>query len=419
MWRAVLPALVGLCLLTQQSALALNGAIFYGVGARNRAMGGANGAAPVDTSTIIVNPAGLGRLGNTADFGAHILFAERYIDRTNATGPLVNTAGGFEESAQGTYVTPFSGVSWRGEDSPLAFGMTICGVAGEGATYDNPRINPEFLLEPDLVTPISATGDIYDTSSFLLVIKAVPAVSYDVTDRLSVGASLHVNVALFGADLAVPTASGLVQTVGNGRPEVSYLMGFQLGALYDINECWSVGVAYTTPQWQLDNFSHYEDLIPNFELPPEVRLGAAYSPTHWLRLTADYKYIGWEEIGLFERSPSEGGFGWENQHTVGLGAEVWLCPCLIARLGWNYGRSPIQSDVTFANALVPVIYESHLGGGVEVKLGEHHSLAVSAIATFRAEKTDDGSGDAISQAGAGTRIGYEALDLDATWTIYF
>ena len=34
---------------------------------RSRAMGGANGAAPVDTSTIIVNPAGIGRLGKTRD----------------------------------------------------------------------------------------------------------------------------------------------------------------------------------------------------------------------------------------------------------------------------------------------------------------------------------------------------------------
>ena len=78
-------------------------------------------------------------------------------------------------------------------------------------------------------------------------------------------------------------------------------MGLQVGALYDINECWSVGAAYTSPQWQLDDFDHYEDVIPDFELPPEVRFGLAYRPTEYLRITADYKYIGWEQIGLFER----------------------------------------------------------------------------------------------------------------------
>jgi long-chain fatty acid transport protein len=240
------------------------------------------------------------------------------------------------------------------------------------------------------------------------------------TERLSVGASWHVNVALFSADLAIPAAGGrLVQTYGRGRAEVSYLMGVQLGALYDITDQWAIGASYTTPQWQLDNFHHYEDLIPNFELPPEVRVGLAYRPVEWMRLTADYKYIGWEEVGLFNRLPSEGGFGWRDQHTVGLGAEVWLTRCLIARLGWNYGRSPIQPDVTFANALVPAIYESHLAAGVEVKIGSCHSLAFSAVSTFDARKTDDGSGDAFSQAGAGTSIGYEGFDVDATWTINF
>ncbi|MHC4400783.1 MAG: OmpP1/FadL family transporter [Planctomycetota bacterium] len=419
-WRTVVPTLIVLCTLSAESALAINGILFYGVGARNRDMGGANGAAPVDTSTIIINPAGLGRIGNTADMGAHALFPERFIDRTNANPNFVNTAAGLERSGQWTYVTPFSGVSWRGKDSPLAVGMTICGVAGEGATVNQPRIRPDLLFEPNLTDTVAGTGDAYDTSTFIMVIKAVPAVSYELTERLSVGAAWHVNVVLFSADLAIPTAGGqLVQTAGRGRAEVAYLMGLAVGALYDISDRWSVGLTYTTPQWQLDDFSHYEDLIPDFELPHQVRLGFAHRPAEWLRLTADYKYIGWEAVELFGRLPSQGGFGWRDQHTVGLGAEVWLTSNVIARLGWNYGKSPIRSDVLFANALVPVIYESHLAGGVELLLGDHHSLAFSAVGTMDTEKTDDGSGDLFSQAGAGTRIGYEGFDVDATWTIHF
>jgi hypothetical protein len=75
--------------------------------------------------------------------------------------------------------------------------------------------------------------------------------------------------------------------------------------------------------------------------------------------------------------------------------------------------------VVFANAIVPVIYESHLGGGIEFKIGKCHSLAFSAVGTFHTEKVDDGSGDLFSQQGAGTRIGYEGFDVDATWTVNF
>lgn len=397
--RLIPAALLAAGMLFAESAYAINGVSFYGVGARNRAMGGANCAAPVDTSTIYINPAGLGRIGNTADFGAHVLIADRDLDRTNATGAAVNVAGGMEESGQPVYVTPFSGVSYRGEDSPWAFGMMIGGTCGEGATYDAPRM--------------AGLAGLYDTSTFLLCIQAVPAVSYEVNDRLSIGGGLLVDVVLFSSDLA--TGAG-AQTAGRGRAEVSYLMGFQVGAIYDISERWSAGMAYTSRQWQLDNFGHYEDLIPGFELPPKLRFGVAYQAADWLQLTADYKYIAWGNIGLFGRQPPLG-FGWDDQHTIGLGAEAWLTDALIVRMGWNYGKSPIDSSVVFANAIVPAIYEHHLACGVELMLGDHHALALSAVATPYNALVDDGTG--LGGNGAGIGIDFRGFDFDATWTVRF
>jgi long-chain fatty acid transport protein len=296
--------------------------------------------------------------------------------------------------------------------------MMIGGTCGEGVTYDFPRINPALLREPDGLTPIDPS-EAYDTSSFLLCIKAVPAVSYEVNDRLSVGAGLLVDVVLFSADLAVPgpVAGTFVQTAGRGRAEVSYLMGFQVGVLYDFNERWSAGISYASRQWQLDDFSHYEDLIPGFELPPQLRCGVACQVADWLQLTADYKFIGWENIGLFGRLPTQGGFGWRNQHTVGLGAQAWLSERLIARAGWNYGRSPIDSDVIFVNGIFPVIYEHHLACGLELRLGDHHALALSAVGVPYNSMVDDGTG--LGGGGAGLGIDFRSFDMDATWTIKF
>ena len=104
---------------------------------------------------------------------------------------------------------------------------------------------------------------------------------------------------------------------------------------------------------------------------------------------------------------------------MGIGLEAIFTRCLIGRLGWNYGSSPIRSDVTFANSLLPAIGASHLGGGFELRLGAHQSIAASFIGTFDAVQVDDGSGDLFSQQGAGTRIGYQALDIDFTWTVRF
>ena len=141
--------------------------------------------------------------------------------------------------------------------------------------------------------------------------------------------------------------------------------------------------------------------------------------TEWLRLTADYKYISWEDIALFRNLPSQGGFGWRDQHTFGIGMEAYLTQRIIARMGWNYGKSPIREDVTFANTLFPAIYESHLGGGVEFVINECHSLSVSTIGTFEAARTDSGGGDLFSQLGEGINMGYSAFDLDVTWSVRF
>ena len=399
-------------------AFAINGLIFYGVGPRNRAMGGANGALPVDTSTILTNPAGLGKIGTRADIGAHWLKAERFRD-LSGTDPSIgvaNTAAGNEDSGQTVYITPFSGLSFKADDSKWAFGATIAGVAGEGAQYTSPRLNPALL------TP----GQTYDTESFLFVLKAVPAVSYDWSDDLTLGMGLQISAAFFSGDFAVPTPSAtpaaFPQTEGRGKLEISYGYAVQVGAIYDINEQWSIGAAYQN-KTRFEEFGPYGDVIPDFELPPEFRVGLAWHVTPKLDLTLDYKWIGWEEIRLFDNKPTEGGFGYVDQHTIGMGMQYAYRPNIILRSGINYGRSPVREDVVFANSLAPTVYQTSVAVGGEYKFGtEKHkqSIATSLVYKLGHTEKDDGSGDLFSQVGKGTRIGYRSgFDADIAWSIEF
>lgn len=384
-------------------AFAINGLLFYGVGARNRAMGGAGGAAALDTSTIIINPAGLSDIGNSADLGVHLLRARRELDTTDAINPgFVNTSARKQQSKQSMYLTPTSGISYQPENSKWTFGGMIAGVAGEGGKYNNSRT-------------VAGQAGGFDTTSFLFVIKGIPAVSYDVNDKLTVGAGLHINAALFSADIAT---GNLTETKGAGLLEIAYGYGAQVGATYDINDQWSVGGSYTTKQI-FEDFGEYKDLIPQFRLPPEARLGFAYRPTDKLLLTTDYKWIGWEQIALFDKKPSEGGFGWRDQHTVGAGIQYTLNSRWIGRAGVNYGKSPIRKDSTFANALVPAVYETHAALGGEYRLNKNNSIALSVVRTFSNAVKDDGSGDIFSQLGEGTEIKYHAVDFDVQWTVNF
>jgi len=399
-------------------AFAINGLIFYGVGPRNRAMGGANGALPVDTSTILTNPAGLGKLGNRADIGAHWLKADRFRDlgQTDPSIGVANTASDQEQSGQTVYITPFSGLSYKPDDSKWAFGATIAGVAGEGAQYNSPRLNPALL------TP----GQTYDTESFLFVLKAVPAVSYDWSEQLTLGFGLQIAAAFFSGDFAVPTPAAVPtafpQTEGRGKLEISYGYALHMGALYDINDKWSIGAAYQT-KTRFEEFGPYTDVIPDFELPPEFRVGLAWHVTPKLDLTFDYKWIGWEQIRLFEREPTEGGFGYVDQHTLGMGAQYYFNDNIILRAGVNYGRSPVREDVVFANSLAPTVYQTSIAAGGEYLFGSdkhRQSIATSLVYKLGHVEKDDGSGDLFSQVGEGTRIGYRSgFDADIVWSIQF
>jgi long-chain fatty acid transport protein len=380
-------------------------------------MGGANGALPVDTSTILVNPAGLSKIGNHVDIGAHYLKADRYRDlsRTDPSIGVANTAAGTEESHQTVYLTPFSGVSYKAEDSRWAFGGIIAGVAGEGAKYRQPRLNPA-LLEGDKN---------YDTESFLFVLKAAPGVSYDATDRLTLGASLQINAAFFSGDFAVPTPSdapaAFPQTAGSGTLEISYGYALQVGALYDLNKYWTIGTAYQD-KTRYKDFGAYKDVIPDFELPPEFRVGLAWHATPKLDVTLDYKWIGWEQVGLFDKKPTEGGFGYVDQHTVGFGVQYKYRPDITLRSGVNYGRTPVRKDVVFANSLAPTVYETSLAVGGEYAFGKTRRNSIAASLVYKVENNvqDDGSGDLFSQVGAGTRIGYRSgVDADIAWTLRF
>lgn len=394
-----------LLLLVAGDAMALNGLLFYGVGARNRAMGGAGAAAPLDTSTILINPAGLSRIGTSTDIDMHVLDARRFLD-TSGSGPILDTAAGRQESGQTIYVTPFGGLSYKAPGSRWAFGVILAGVAGEGASYNHPRINPSLLTPP---------GSTYDTSSFLFIIKGIPAVSYDVTDRLSVGVGIHINVAMFSSDLALGK-SGFPENSARGRLAVSYGIGVQTGALYKINNQWSVGGSFTSPQWFTP---FYRDLLPNFELPPEVRVGVAYRPTQKLLLALDYKWIGWSTVDLFGKLPTQGGFGWRDQHTIAAGVQYHFNRHWTGRMGLNYGRSPIPKDMTFANAIVPTVYETSLAVGGEYHFNKITSVAVSVVRTLPTQQSDTGKGDKFSQLGKGTTIGYNGWDADLQWTVKF
>ncbi|MCW8862983.1 MAG: hypothetical protein OQK07_11240, partial [Rhodospirillales bacterium] len=84
------------------------------------------------------------------------------------------------------------------------------------------------------------------------------------------------------------------------------------------------------------------------------------------------------------------------------------------RAGWNYGESPIDSEVVFANALFPAIVEHHLTAGASYKISDAWELGLSAYFAPEKSLTDSGNGDTYSQNGAQTKISHYQYGAQAS-----
>lgn len=403
--------------LNQTLLFGLNGVQITGWGPRNEVMAGANGAAPVDVSTVTVNPAGLINLSSRADLGAGLVKLSLWANPKHATGPAVNTHTGKQNGLLDYYVQPFAGIIYNSECSKWAFGASSVALASGGVTYKKPIIKPELLLTPNGQT-VAQTGALFDTSASAYILQTAFAAAYQWSDSLSLGAAFDIDTFLFSADAPISTPQGLKQTHGRGRLDVTYGFGLTLGALYTINDQWAAGLTVITPQWFEQN-KLYADLIPKFRLPPEVRLGFAYRPYCPLLLTFDVLWIGWNQVKPFKTTPAKGGFGWTDQFTFGLGLQYDINSSWIMRAGYNYGKTPIKSKVIFANALFPTHAEHTLSGGLEFFLNRQNSVALGVIYEIRSILKDNGQGDQISKLGKGFKSSAQATTFSGCWSLLF
>ncbi len=351
--------------------MALNGAQLTGFTAINESLGGTGVALPQDTSTLLVNPAGLSQLPRSVDFNILTAFPKSVMD-TSAGAPAAGnatTAGGVTSNDDpvilpgGSFILP---TAWL--DNRLSFGMGIIPVAGFSLDYPASRA--------------TITGNAFDTHTYYGVLKIVEAAAYKINDQWSVGLAVHVNHAQFATNSA--TTAG-TQTTGLDRMDSSFGIGGGVGVLYKPFDFLSAGVSYTTEQWMQD-FTRYADVLPTggtVNFPQQANAGISVRPLEKLWVSTDFRWINWPGAnGAFGTSVAGGGLGWQNQFIGMLGVQYELLDCLTLRGGYNYGRSAIPASSIFLSQLASPISEHHVGGGFGFKLNETVRMDFSYLRTL-------------------------------------
>lgn len=395
-------------------AFATNGANFIGFSSASTGMGGADLVAIADTSAINNNPASLSLI-NRLKYDLTFSFIQPYLHHKDTAGVVINDTDG----ENNPFLLADLGLASRFKSLPrLTWGIGIFSQGGFGTDFRD--LNTAF-----------GTKD--NASSFLRYTKLAAAISYQVSDKLSIGVAPHIgysDVSLrFFPGTSSPGPDGTPGTaddfagieikdrcsdnLGAGGDFFSTcpwdtVFGVKVGVLYEVSKMVSVGAAYTSPvKFNYDNgeiifnFSDlglgnvtYDARVEGFKWPQQVDFGIAVRPSDRLLLALDTSWINWNIVDTITAKASNPSnplallvipspslslpLNWKDQWVVAFGAAYEVMKeRLTLRAGYNFGNNPVPNENL--SPLVQVIMEHHITAGIGYKIAKSWSFDTSFV----------------------------------------
>ena len=386
-----------------------------GYGATARAMGGAATAQDTGPAGILVNPAtlSLSAEGKLAMAGLDLITTD--ITATD-TATNASAASQTHGANRGPYFAPEIGYSWhRGR---LAFAAGVFAQGGLGTEYGH----TSYLS--------SATGNLATglaNSSRLLELAVPIAVSYNITDKLSLGASIEgrwqaLNLdLLLGADqvgslIGAGRVNGTLLPVLGGLPDLrgaqfsltrnqmvgggvrSLGLGERLGLVYRLAPGTTLGLSWA-PKTQMADMKGNATLtaidgiagqiplsgsirIRKFRLPQHIDAGISQQVTPTLKVALDVSEVFWKDVmanidvGFVDSTGRTLNIllpqGYKNQTIVALGAAYQLDARWTLRAGVRIANEALPTQTLFA--VIPATPDKHLSMGFARKLGRAGEL---------------------------------------------
>jgi len=296
----------------------------YGIDFRNTLMPASGGmagtsvAAPQDfLSAINANPAALTQYKGT-HFTIGGAFAEVTVDlEQKAAVPLLGVAAFSAKSSTPGAIVPAIGVAQEVDGLPLptTVGLAVLGAAGGGSSY--------------VQVPASNA-----TASYLLLLEFAPSVAVELTERLSIGATMFIGDGY---------ASG--PFVGTSGMTNAYALRGGFGLDYALGDATWLGAYYQTTQaFRFENeavlFSERQPRDVDMGLPQQVGMGIANESLldGRLLLAADALYLDWRSAALFKNI-------YRGQWVMQLGSQYRATDRVKLRLGYALAQNPVDESV--------------------------------------------------------------------------
>jgi len=391
------------------SVFATNGMFLIGYGNKSRGMGGVGITMTHDTLASAANPATMAFIkGNHFDIGGDIFKANAqaslgedgvYLDRVTVDSKPDHLA-----LSEGIYMMPSLGASWNKGD--LSYGFTMVPVGGGGSRY-----------EPNIYNSVIAGAPTDEKMGVSLIVMNInPTIAYKLDENNSVGATLVIGLQVFKSYglsyFQTFTESDSPDRLTDQGADISYGAGIRLGWMGNfMGDKLSLGAEYTS-QTYMSKFDSYSELFAEqgkLNTPGNIGIGASYKPTDDLMVALDINYVMYEDIASISNpGPGQGaggalyvtgastnqlgldeglGFGWDNQTVYKLGVSYTYNPSWTLRGGWNYGKSPINSETDILFSMVaPATTEHHLTLGATYQYTQDIEFNLSYSHAFKNEQ---------------------------------
>ena len=398
-------ALASILTFTLAAEVYAQGIALDGAGPINRAMGGAATAAPIDSiGAILWNPATISGLPNSEiAFGLELLLPTENLSSSIAQGalgpgvPPVDIGGstGGEPGA-----VPIPSMAWvhKSDCSRWAYGIGIFGIAGYCVNYPADLNNPVLVPQNNQPGGVGGLGHVYADAQYFQI---VPTISYQLTDRLSIGVAPTITLArlmVTPLSFAAPDdgdGSGVARYPSGGATRYSWGGGFQTGIYFVANCQWQYGFSFKSPQW-FEPFRYNtttEAGLPRQEkvyvnYPMILSLGTAYTGfDRWL-LACDVRYFDYHNTDGFGKSAGYNAtgaltsLGWKSVVSLHLGAQYQATQRLKLRFGYEYNSNPIGSDTAFFNVASPLIIQHIASTGLTYSITNQLSISLTYLHGF-------------------------------------
>ncbi len=340
------------------------GLILPEAGAAHRSMAGTSTALGVDAlGALYWNPAAISGLrGSEVVIGGEGIIPDAHVSSTipaGAFGPLgpATTLSGVTRSDSGLGLTSGLGVVYQPENSSFSYGLGLVTLAGGGVNFpgnpSNPILAPVGPFNHFVLGPQAASA---------MIMGLLPTVSCQLTDRLAIGASPMVDVAIVSFDPAFfdpsndANGDGLSTFPTGSHSRPFWGGGFRTGLTYQLMDNLVAGFSFTSPQWfETWRFNARNEIgepltfRTQFSLPMILSAGVAFTGIERLLLAADLRYFDYRSTQLLGEPVRQGGAGWDNIWAVAVGSRYQVTDRLALQLGYLFNENPVPANLALFN----------------------------------------------------------------------